>query len=868
MESAKRGYTLHYKQVMRHQIPTARLHTIDRPRLLTQVAEWRSLRFIEIVAPAGFGKTTFTISWLRRLADEGVDCAWLTLDAARDDNDDDVQDGMLSLLLRSFASSWADAAELLGKLHSQALSPEHCLRLLHQRLARRDTPIVLIIDDAHHMSEPDRAVVQSLLDTKLSALHLVLLSRTALHFDRARALLQSGCLVLSTEAMQFDHDEFAACVRATGGDAHGDADELAQLERRADGWFAGLQFLMHAAPAETYGNGFDGYIETEVLSALSTETAAFLRTACEFPVLIAELCATLFDIPVDECQKRLTDAAASCGLIRSTKSATKYSAHPLLRETLRRRTTPDATRRRRAAAWLANHGEIDAALECAHPYDDHDLVVDIASAALRPAMLRYDLSTAHRLLDALPPALLSQRVSVAIDAAWLAHFNDDAPELRIAIERTRPLLADDAGLHEIRAELYVLDALCNWFESKLERARSLADEARRLPHAPNGLAAGFLAMADAYFPHDQENVSARIRTLQRASDIFEAIGHGHGAAEASATQGFIKWRHINGEGAVASLTHALSLMKMNGWEHSLAAAEADYACGEILYYMNRLDEARTHLQRAHEVSITHGVSPSVAHLATLMLEMCDLAEGRTHIDYEADARAWAEALTSLPPIGVGMVAILRVLRDFRAGQPTRCLQTIESLKITSEALQPTMHDVLWYAVLSGEIYGRRCGPSTEQKLREFRERKANEPNPWMMMRCDVLLAHYAQLSGNAALALECLTCVIPSIEESEMQRLILDHVSLMSLLPGCPLPYAQRITTASLKSRPFSLSSAELRVLQAMMAGLSPDEIAARLVLSRLTIYGHQRKIYQKLGVHDRAAAVCAARKAGIGEKE
>ena len=854
---------------MRHQVPTVRPNTIDRPRLLAQTVDWQGLRLIEIVAPAGFGKTTFAGSWLRRLANAGVDCAWLTVDEARDD--DGVHDGMLPLLLRSLARSWADAAELLEKLRSHALSPQQCLRQLHQRLARRESPIMLVIDDAHHMSEPDRAVVQSLLDTKLSALHLTLLSRTALHFDRAHALLQAGCLVLSTKSIQFDHDEFAACVRAIGGDAHGDANALAQLERRADGWFAGLQFLMHAAPAETDGNGLDHYIETEVLSALSAETAAFLRTVCELPLLTAELCATLFDLPIDECQRRLADAAASCGLIRSTAQATNYRAHPLLRETLQRHTAPDAVRRRRAAAWLADHGEIDAALECAHPHDDRDLVIDIAAAALRPAMLRYDLATARRLLDTLPPTLLSQQVSVAIDAAWLAHFNDDAPELRIAIERTRPLLTDDQNLHEIRAELHVLDALCNWFESKLERARSLADEARSLPHAPNGLAAGCLAMADAYFPHDQENVSARIRMLQRASDIFEAIGYGHGAAEASATQGFIKWRHINGEGAVASLTHALSLMQMNGWEHSLAAAEADYSCGEILYHMNRLDEARTHLRRARETSVTHGVSPSVAHLATLMLEMCDLAEGRTHIDYEADARAWAEALTSLPPVGVGMVAILRVLRDFRTGQPTRCLQTVESLKTTSEDLLPTMNDGLWYAVLSGEIYGGRRAPSVEHKLREFREYKAGERNSWMMLRCDVLLAHYAQVSGRDALAHECLARALPSVEESEMSRLILDHGSLMSLLPSCPLPFAQRIAAefshVPQKSRPFGLSAAELRILQALVAGRTPEEIAASLVVSRLTIYGHQRRIYQKLGVHDRAAAVRAAREAGIGEQ-
>ena len=60
------------------------------------------------------------------------------------------------------------------------------------------------------------------------------------------------------------------------------------------------------------------------------------------------------------------------------------------------------------------------------------------------------------------------------------------------------------------------------------------------------------------------------------------------------------------------------------------------------------------------------------------------------------------------------------------------------------------------------------------------------------------------------------------------------------------------------------LSDRELEVLQLLAKGLSNQEIAARLYLSKHTVKVHARNIYSKLGVGNRAQAGDKARALGL----
>ena len=63
------------------------------------------------------------------------------------------------------------------------------------------------------------------------------------------------------------------------------------------------------------------------------------------------------------------------------------------------------------------------------------------------------------------------------------------------------------------------------------------------------------------------------------------------------------------------------------------------------------------------------------------------------------------------------------------------------------------------------------------------------------------------------------------------------------------------------------LSARAREVLDLVAQGLSDQEIAGRLGVTRNTVRNHVSAIYSKLGVHRRSAVVVWARERGLGDK-
>ncbi len=63
-----------------------------------------------------------------------------------------------------------------------------------------------------------------------------------------------------------------------------------------------------------------------------------------------------------------------------------------------------------------------------------------------------------------------------------------------------------------------------------------------------------------------------------------------------------------------------------------------------------------------------------------------------------------------------------------------------------------------------------------------------------------------------------------------------------------------------------ALSERERQVLQAFARGLSVPQVAAELVIGVSTVKTHTQRLYEKLGVSDRAAAVAEAMRRGLVE--
>ncbi|MFJ4106465.1 response regulator transcription factor [Oerskovia enterophila] len=77
-------------------------------------------------------------------------------------------------------------------------------------------------------------------------------------------------------------------------------------------------------------------------------------------------------------------------------------------------------------------------------------------------------------------------------------------------------------------------------------------------------------------------------------------------------------------------------------------------------------------------------------------------------------------------------------------------------------------------------------------------------------------------------------------------------------------PSVQRRLLGRMRAPGVSLSLRELEVLGLVSQGLSNDEVARELFLSKATVKSHLVHVYEKLGVDSRTAAVAEARRQGL----
>ena len=79
-----------------------------------------------------------------------------------------------------------------------------------------------------------------------------------------------------------------------------------------------------------------------------------------------------------------------------------------------------------------------------------------------------------------------------------------------------------------------------------------------------------------------------------------------------------------------------------------------------------------------------------------------------------------------------------------------------------------------------------------------------------------------------------------------------------------PSRFTQFVAEAREEAPAEMLTNREVDVLILLAERLSDKEIAERLVLSPVTIKKHEQRIYRKLGVDSRRAAVAQARRLGL----
>jgi LuxR family maltose regulon positive regulatory protein len=226
-------------------IPPASPALVPRARLTERLSAGTACKLILVVAPAGFGKTTAVSAWLDGQAEADATypfvrrpalAAWVSLDTA--DNDSARFWSYVIAALDTLMPGLAEAP--IHQLNApQAI--EATLTQILNALAALSADAVLVLDDYHTISAPaihDRLAF--LLDHLPPRLHVVLASRSEPPLPLARLRGRGQLAELRASDLRFTVHEATTFLRDIMG-LPLDADAVAMLEARTEGWIAGLQ---------------------------------------------------------------------------------------------------------------------------------------------------------------------------------------------------------------------------------------------------------------------------------------------------------------------------------------------------------------------------------------------------------------------------------------------------------------------------------------------------------------------------------------------------------------------------------------------------------------------------------------------------
>lgn len=512
-------------------IPRTTTTLLARPRLSSRLSQQPNGTLTLLSAPAGFGKTTLVVDWLRQ---QERPAAWLALDE---------QDNDPILFWRYLIAAVQQADGRLGQRAGATLavpgraSWETAVTLLLNDLVSHlpaDNPLSLVLDDFHWIHTA--AIHQSLnylLQHQPPQLHLILVTRADPPLSLARLRVTGRLVELRAADLRLTPAEIATYLNQVM--ALDISDEgLRLLAEQTEGWAAGLQLaalsLRQRAAGETARlvqsfaaarQHVFAYLVEEVLQHQPQQVRQFLQETAVLRQFSAPLCAAVTgqsDIP-----GLLAHLAAENLFLTSLDEQGEwFRYHPLFAEMLRARLDTATLREshRRAARWYAGQQLMPDAMHHTLAAEDYALMASLLTQTYKISLGHGLLVSLQKWLAALPEAYHTPRLRVA--AAWTRVYEIGEGELRQILAAARQQLTepDDALEGEMLAIEAVYASLYGRSEESLERATQALDHI-----APDDFlsrAAAYQALGNAY--RYLGELDAAIAAYSQARQQFEMLG--------------------------------------------------------------------------------------------------------------------------------------------------------------------------------------------------------------------------------------------------------------------------------------------------------------------------------------------------------
>ncbi len=886
------------------QVPQRRSSLVERSRLTDRVEAGVRGALTVVSAPAGFGKTTILSDWAASAAPRAV--AWVSLDES------EAQAPLfwqyaVTALGRAVPGVGAGVLPVLEA--GQPATPSLLTAVLND-LADVSDDVVLVLDDYHLVDGPDIAEgLAFLLDHRPPNLHVLLGTRADPGLPLARLRARGELTEIRAGDLRFTVDETTTYLADVQGLAIG-PDDVATLEARTEGWAAALQLAALGIQGRddigAFVSGFAGtdrfvvdYLVDEVLSQQGDEVRGFLLRTSVLDRLCGPLCDAVLDATGSQAVLESLDRA-NLFVVALDAERRWYRYHHLFGEVLRahlRAEHPDEEvgLHLRASRWYADAGEPAAAVRHALAGGDVALAADLVERAVPDLRRERREATIRRWADDFPPEIVSRRpvLAVGLIGGLMAtnEFAAVAPRVEALAAQLPEIAALIDGTPLPGSDLVAVDHA----------------ELARIPGAVDLYRAG-LALVSGDLPATHRFAAQVMETAAPDDDVVRA-----GAAGLS---GLAYW--ASGELDDALRLYELCVAGLVRGGHWSDALGCYLTLAEIVSVQGRLTAAADIYAEAWGHATSDGTRRGAADvrvgIAEIALERGDLDAARENLEA---ARTLGEPL-GLPRYAGRSRAVAALLAEAQ-GDLTGALDLLaEAQQVHLGDFSPDVRPLRAAAVRVQLRLG-----DLEAAEAWARERHLGAADPLMYLRefehltyAEVLLAR-GRLAGDAAArsdAAMLLQRLVDASTEGGRVASTIDGLVLLALAAdddlealgravelaapdGWKRPFTRHgsllaAPLAALVRQPGSsayaatllaavgpaaeeravgsggladpLSARELEVLGLLASDLDGPEIARHLFLSLNTVRTHTKRIYTKLDVTSRRAAVRRGRELGL----
>ncbi len=882
--------------------PATTQSQVPRLALCDDVCRLSTARLVLVRAPAGFGKTTAMSQCRARFEDQGVDTAWLTLDAA--DNDPSRFVTCLAAALTAIVRGRT------RHIASGASRPQTELAGVEaiDHLASRERDIVVFLDDVEVIHD---AAVLSLLAEMIERLpqkgRLVLGSRGLPELGLGRLRARGELLELDTDRLRFTFEETSEFLQRRR-QLPLLAPDLLSLHEKADGWvtallLASLSLERRDARSE-FIRQFSGsnkavteYLVDDVLSRQTPRVRQFLLRTSILRQLHAPLCdALVTEGGSAETLQMLVAANLFVTPIDGDDDDSKgYRYHALFASFLKaqlEREQPHAAGalHLRASRWYEAQGRPVPAIDHAIEAGSVDHALTLMSLHAEDLLAEGRLRLLTRWFAAIPEAALADRSDLQVVRAWALCFTQGPWDALALLERLNSACADRETTIKLLALRPALFAMMDRYE---EAWVAGTEGLKHLPQADSFPYAVLCnAMAHIHFVHGRYPEARRQLDLARQAQGRHASRFNVMYSESvegliDLQEGRMRQAAARFRMAVHATPHAnTSGVGGNAWAgvlHALAVYESDdLAQAERLLHV--------YVPLARDVGLPDHMILGYAMLARMAFSRGDIDrtfQWLIELEYLGHQRQLPRVAASARLERARIFLIqghaAAAAEELRRAHASGIWERLTPFRLPTDSEDYRVGALRWQA-LAGDA--RQAVDALQAEI--ARSRAASSHRRALKLRLILAIARHRDDSDPALAGLRealeeafdeglrrlvvdegpLLGALVRRLADQETQRtarcgpLFADYLLRLCEGFGIDASLPPVATDRRLPLEP--LTPGELRVLGLLAEGDSNAVMADRLCVTDSTVRTHLRNINGKLNVTSRTQAIAVARKLGL----